>query len=455
MLGRAGFGSRGEGGLAERDGRTSAVEHCRQGVQCGRVGHTVPVSDRGVPQRLPQRDDSGHLGGGRDDRCAALSDRPRLEPGGSCEEIGTRLEVRRVAEAPDELEAVGSRSIGRPVAPRERATLFVGWMFACDVTIIIQMTVTACNHRGRGAGRVAPVVVVVVVVVVGMVVGAACGGGQSAEESAAVTTSASSNDLPRPTEPPPGVTVVADLGYPRDLLDRGRVNLVVTHASDTTFVAQDRRLRARHFSSADVEIRRTTIPPNGQPVALQTLFGAVDDCTSPDPVAGALEMVYRYGDDPVARRSSFPLDDATVLDRIRAQECAARMIFSDHEITLSEAVVDGEELAVELSIRRRVGRAELVVDAIAGTVLFGVESPYEQGAPERTLAADAESLTLPLRFDVNRCDPHAVAETTKRAGLDLSIGVDGADAQRVSIPVESILDDLEVILARCKARTGQ
>src|SRR5690606_20078099 len=109
----------------------------------------------------------------------------------------------------------------------------------------------------------------------------------------------------------------------------------------------------------------------------------------------------------------------------------------------------------DVTIGRRAGDAELTIHAVQGTVLFGAETPYEQGAPERTLAALADELVLPLTFDVNRCDPHAVAETTKKKGLTLWVAVDGATPQPVDVDIAPIDDDLEEILNRCKTRTGQ
>ncbi len=256
-------------------------------------------------------------------------------------------------------------------------------------------------------------------------------------------------------DPPTGVRIVAELGYPRDLLDRGRVNLVTTYDGDAEFRVISKQLVTDFFEPAAVEERRTLVPTNGQPVALQALFGTVDDCEDTAAVSATLELVYTFGDDPAPRQSSIPLADASVLDRIRAQECTARSVLADNAIEFGEPVVNDETIGVDVTITRSSGDQTMVIDAVVGTVLFGASTEYEHGSPERTLEAGTNQLVIPLVFDVNRCDPHAVAETTKKFGLDFWIAVGETKAQRVPIPLDPILDDLEAILDRCKQRTGR
>ena len=274
-----------------------------------------------------------------------------------------------------------------------------------------------------------------------------------------------------PTEPRPAVTApgpdptvdailpdtaaAAELGYPRDLLDRGRVNVVVARDGDVPFVVHRHQLRIDGFEPAPVEDRRIVIPADQQPVAIQAQFGAVVDCDAPAPPAASLAIDFSVGDDPTIHAGAIELDDTDTLTAIRARFCTARRVLDENDLVLGEPTLDGETFTLELTLTRRTGDAELAIDAIQGTVLFGVESPFAQGAPERTLATGADALVLPLTFDVNRCDPHAVAETTRKKGLTLWIGVDGAEPQPVDVDISAIDADLEEILNRCKARTGQ
>lgn len=253
----------------------------------------------------------------------------------------------------------------------------------------------------------------------------------------------------------PETDAVAELGYPRDLLDRGRVNVVLTRDDDVPFVLLDHQLRVDGFEPAPPEERRIVVPTDGRRVAVQAIFGEVVDCELPTPLAASLAVHYTVGDDPDVREGAIELDDTVTLAEIRARFCTARRMTAENAIVLGAPMHDGETFAVDLTIARRAGDAELVVHAIEGTVLFGVESPYEQGAPERTLSPGARELVLPVTFDVNRCDPHAVAETTKKKGLTLWIAVDGAPPQPVDVDITPIEGDLEEILDRCSARTGR
>ena len=258
------------------------------------------------------------------------------------------------------------------------------------------------------------------------------------------------------TEPTlPDTIATAELGYPRDLLDRGRVNIVVTRAGDVPFVVHRHQLHVEGFEPAPAEDRRIVVPPDGQRVAIQARFGEVVACDAPAPPAAALAVDFSVGDDPTVHSGTLELDDTDTLTAIRARFCTARRVLAENDVVLGEPTLDGETFTLDLQITRRAGDAELVIDAIQGTVLFGVESPFAQGAAERTLAPGTAELVLPLTFDVNRCDPHAVAETTRKKGLTLWIAVDGAEPQPVDVDIAAIDADLEEILDRCKARTGQ
>lgn len=253
----------------------------------------------------------------------------------------------------------------------------------------------------------------------------------------------------------PAMEIVAALGYPRDLLDRGRVNVKISRPDDTDFVVVDKQLVANHFDPAPVEERRTILPPDGRVVAVQTLFGEVDDCRSDEPVTAEMFLSFTYGDDPTVHRVGFPFTDATILDEIRFQKCTVRQVLDENTIELRNPVVDGETMSVDLAIVRRTGQSRLDFDSIKGTVLFGVTTDFAPGDPERVLEPAEDEAVIPLRVDVNRCDAHAVAETTRKFGIDLYVAVDGAESQRIEVPIESVVDDLDTMLESCKARTGQ
>lgn len=249
--------------------------------------------------------------------------------------------------------------------------------------------------------------------------------------------------------------VVAALGYPRDLLDRGRVNVKVSRDGDVDFVILDKQLVADHFTPAPVEERHTLLPPDGRTVALQTLLGEVDDCDSTEPVTASLVVTFTYGDDPTLKTTAIPFTDTSTLDDIRIQKCTVQQVLDENEIELSGPVIDGEAMSVDLVIRRRQGESRLGLDAIKGTVLFGVATPFAPGATKRILEPDETEAVIPLTIDVNRCDSHAVAETTRKFGIDLYVSVDGSESQLIQVSIDDIESDLEAMLQLCKQRTGQ
>ena len=253
----------------------------------------------------------------------------------------------------------------------------------------------------------------------------------------------------------PPMDVVAALGYPRDLLDRGRVNVKVSRDDDTDFVILDKQLVADHFTPAAVEERRTLLPPNGRTVALQTLFGEVADCDSIEPVTASLVVTFTYGNDSTLKSAAIPFTDAATLDYIRVRQCTVQRVLAENEIELRDEVVDGETLSVDLVIRRRTGESRLSFDSIKGTVLFGVTTQFVPGAPARILEPDETEAVIPIVVDVNRCDSHAVAETTRRFGIDLYVSVDGSESQLVQVPIDDLVADLEAMLESCMGRTGQ
>ena len=190
-------------------------------------------------------------------------------------------------------------------------------------------------------------------------------------------------------------------------------------------------------------------------MALQTQFGDVSNCDDSDPVEAELVVSYTIGDDPVVHRGSIEVDDATTLDDIRLQICTQRRVIESNEFELQVDEVDGETMGARLVVRRREGSDRLAFDAVAGTVLFGAEAVVPAGSPERILEPDERETSIEIVFDVNRCDPHAVGETTRKYGLDVYVAVDDVAAQRISVPIDAAIARLDEMLERCKERTGQ
>ena len=128
---------------------------------------------------------------------------------------------------------------------------------------------------------------------------------------------------------------------------------------------------------------------------------------------------------------------------------------ADNEFDLQVDDVDGETMTARLVVRRRSGTDRLAFDAIKGTVLFGAKAAVEAGSPERVLDADEAETSIGITFTVNRCDPHAVGETTRKYGLDVYVAAGDIEAQRIDVPVDEFVPRFDEMLAHCKERTGQ
>lgn len=250
------------------------------------------------------------------------------------------------------------------------------------------------------------------------------------------------------------MTVVAELGYPRDLLERNRVNLVITRPGADRFEIVTRQLRMKGFEPSPPEERLTIVPPNDQRVALQTLLGSVSDCESSVPMSATLDVTYRWGDDDRVHSGSIAVSDATVLDEIWKVRCLEATLAEDFQLEFVDVDIDleQEEMYATLRLSRITNPEPLTIETVSGTVLVGVEVLVP--AEERTLPTSSDRLDLPLKFVVNRCDSHAVAETTRRYGVDLWVLTTAGDTLRITVDIASISDDLAALVAHCQERTG-
>lgn len=252
---------------------------------------------------------------------------------------------------------------------------------------------------------------------------------------------------------PSGVTATVELGYPRDLFERGLVNVVLSNDSIDELVVHVRELAVDGFWSAGAQRRRSTLPGGGSRVALQTRFGEVQ-CEDPRPPTASMLITYSTSADPTQRRAAIPIVDTSVLADIQARMCTAEHVRDALDIRVEGVSIDRERIEAELVLTRVAGSSTYSITRTVGTVLIGAEVRGTAGAGPWAMPADATRLVLPLEFSVNRCDAHAVAETTRRFGLDLRISVDGAPEQAVPLPLGDLASAFEAILERCQARTA-
>lgn len=159
-------------------------------------------------------------------------------------------------------------------------------------------------------------------------------------------------------------------------------------------------------------------------------------------------------------RVTLPVDPsgAATLRRLFVEDCALRAIAAIADIELSSpftrATGGGDRLLGSVEVTRtpqsRSGdRGELIVEQIAGSILFELTYLGEQRLPNR-LRADDDSLTLPVALQVgNRCDAHALAESRQTFLFSVYVRVEGRPTQRVIVaPDRAVRRQASVMITR-------
>ena len=246
----------------------------------------------------------------------------------------------------------------------------------------------------------------------------------------------------------PALAATVNGTYPRFLLDRGMVNVRLTNDGAETVTVVEKQLVSTAFTPAAIDRSRTSIVPAGRSVNLQTSFGVVSDCDDPAPVSAVARLRLRVGDAP-AVDLEVPVDEPVLLDEIRARACAAIALAETADAAFESPVRDGQQVVADLVLRRIDPARAIRIESVGGTVIFQASATRTAGD---VLADLGDEARIPVTFRVARCDPHAIAESTKQVGADAWIGVDGGAAHRVALPIDDALrDELLEALEECKA----
>jgi len=204
--------------------------------------------------------------------------------------------------------------------------------------------------------------------------------------------------------------------------DRGLINVLTHNDTSEQLLITDRRLVADHFAGQPAATRTVNVPA-GRQIAIEVPYGVVEDCASDTPVSAVLAFVCTTPTDDTPRTARLPIGGTDILAGILDEGCAGRTLDDETEITFSDVtMVDGTVRAV-LHIERTDQRCEFTFGQFVGTVLVDVRRTTGSATPV-TLSPLDRSVMIPLTFVVNRCGPHAMAEVTKRFGLDLEPSVD-------------------------------
>ncbi len=243
-----------------------------------------------------------------------------------------------------------------------------------------------------------------------------------------------------------GVTGELVITRQRDLIDRGLINVMTRNDSGASLLLRDIELVADSFDGQPAA-QRTISVRDGRQVAIQVPYGVVDDCDATLPVQAKLTFAYAIDHNPVERVARLELEGTDILDSIRTEQCTTRR-FEERVRTHFDGTVIADGTVLTDLVIEPIGTAtDMTVGAASGTILVGVltSAGWAGGA------IGSEPVRVALTFVVNRCDPHALAEVTKRFALDLDVSVDGAAPVPVSIDISDVINDLEAVVEQCRA----
>jgi hypothetical protein len=129
--------------------------------------------------------------------------------------------------------------------------------------------------------------------------------------------------------------------------------------------------------------------------------------------------------------------------KLYEDDCEKQMIDAQvgiEWVDLHEGQFEGRPVTVgELRITRRAGEGEYTILSVSNTVPFVFEA-VDTGVdePVATLAADADEVSVPIRFIESRCDPHALAEIKQPTKFVAQVLLgDGSEHPYIIYPVRS------------------
>jgi hypothetical protein len=153
-------------------------------------------------------------------------------------------------------------------------------------------------------------------------------------------------------------------------------------------------------------------------------------------------------------------DDADLLERLHAQECARQRLDAVVSVALGlderPVILEGEEyLPGRLVLRRPAGVADrppVTLMSMRGSVLLSLEPDRRdaEAVVPATLATSSNELTIPVLVgSAHRCDPHALTNSSQTFLLNSFVRLPGYSVQRViTVPEIAARDRLAGIIDR-------
>jgi hypothetical protein len=252
----------------------------------------------------------------------------------------------------------------------------------------------------------------------------------------------------------PGVEGALILSRQRDLLDRGLINVELLNVSDTEVFFVERRLEVDGFVTEPATTKLTRLGP-GRRLRVQVPYGHTADCEITDSLTARLLLGVTSDPESLATAPAMvELGGVDLIEGIRRRQCAAGAIADAASVELVSVVDAGDHAEVVVAVERTAGDVPLTFVEATGTILVRTESLLAD--EPLTLGVDpGSSIEIDVNFVVNRCDPHALAEVTKRYGLDLHVAIGDAAPEPVPVDVADLVGLLETLVERCVRAADQ
>lgn len=178
------------------------------------------------------------------------------------------------------------------------------------------------------------------------------------------------------------------------------------------------------------DVRRTVFMQRDRRIDLPVPLGDVICDRPPDDTANAtVEIV--ANDRTV--RTSVPVDDDGLLDRLHTFECGVQLADTAVAIELSpswQPQGSGETLTVsgEATITAQQPDLPVEITSIDGGILFVIKAAGVDPRPPIAVDAQRSETTVTFEMIPARCDGHAIAEARRLTTVSFAVAVDGAEA---------------------------
>jgi hypothetical protein len=146
-----------------------------------------------------------------------------------------------------------------------------------------------------------------------------------------------------------------------------------------------------------------------------------------------------------------PVDESPLLQQ-HAEECAAVLVREAVDLRFGDQWTPGAHGTLEgqIELQRRRGGTTVVVDEMAGTVIFSL-SFRDDLAQALRVDDERQRAEVPVVVTVSGCSAHALIESKKTYRFPTWVSVDGAEPVRVEVePGGAARAAFEALLAACK-----